>query len=324
MKVGTQMENIPINEASCKWRAKLQKWIKRIIVLGVIYGLYWLFAPLLGVKLDIYWDKMNLGIKSNYSDHYYVNIGGITYAGDKFYVLLRKPYLFNASYGYIYSSRDLINWQEELVKNKVYTTTTSTMNLTDYKINKDGYTFVNVGIGSEEYRDITNDLLPRYISGSCYVIDGTFGLISLNCNEKWQPFDFISESEINIVRKIFNNRIHKNAINNISVNTLISVDYCKLYKENIFSKSSLTKGFCMSKLPIVNIDAYHVLHKIAQSNKLDILLDGSHTTYGDGKYVGIFYKNKQYYLIISTDGVHYEIKPALSELVSSLAINLFN
>lgn len=80
----------------------------------------------------------------------------------------------------------------------------------------------------------------------------------------------------------------------------------------------------MSKLPIVNIDAYHVLHKIAQSNKLDILLDGSHTTYGDGKYVGIFYKNKQYYLIISTDGVHYEIKPALSELVSSLAINLFN
>lgn len=324
IKAGTQMKNSPTNESINKWRVKAKIWLKRAIILVVVYGLYWLFAPLLGVKLDIYWDKMNLGIKSNYSDYYYVNIGGITYAGNKFYVLLRKPYLFNASYGSIYSSRDLTNWQEELVKNKVYTTTTSTMNLTDYKINKDGYTFVNVGVGSDEYSDITNDLLPRYISGSCYVIDGTLGLVSSNCNEKWQPFDFISESEINIMRKIFNNRIHRNTINNINVNTLISVDYCKFYKENIFSKSSLTKEFCVSKLSAVNINAYHVLYKIVQNNRLDIMLDGSHTTYGDGKYVGIFYKNKQYYFIISTDGIHYEIKPAPSELVSSLAIKLFN
>ena len=163
MKVGTQMENIPTNEANGKWRARLKTLTKRIIILGVIYGFLWLFLPLSCSKIGIEWSNMNLGEHKTMKDVYSVNIGGITYAKDKFYVLLRKPYLFNASYGYIYSSKNLDSWQEGLVKDKVYTTSTSTMNLTDYKINEDGYTFVNVGVGGEEYSDITNDLLPRYI-----------------------------------------------------------------------------------------------------------------------------------------------------------------
>ena len=306
------MENIPTNEANGKWRTRLKTWTKRAIILSVIFGLGWLFGPLLGVKLDIYWDKMNHGINTTYSDYYRVKIGGITYAKDKFYILLRKPYLFNVSYGYIYSSINLSNWLEEGVSLNIPTGGAYPYDIDNYYTDYNGYS-----IWKSDNSNISNDSLPREISDNCYIVVFQSGFVSHNCNGDWQPYKFLTDTEKKLVSS--NNSESITADNA----RLTDGKICKLYQQGILKEKLLESIYCAPKLSLANINAYHVLYKIVQANKLDILLDGSHTTYGGGKYVGVFYKNKQYYFIISTDGIHYEIKPAPSELVSSLAINLF-
>ena len=301
------MENIPTNEANGKWRTKLQKWTKRAIILGVIYGLLWLFLPLSCAKMGMEWSNMNLGEHKTMKDVYHVNIGGITYAKDKFYILLRKPYLFNRYSGYIYSSKDLVNWAEE-ARNDFIPGASSVLlheSTNRYYIESNGHSiFVN--------SDVSDSYLPRQVGRNCYIISAPSGLFSLNCDGSWIKYTYLTQLEDK--NKQFDNK--ENSVYGI----------CKNIKNKFqnYRVIELEKFFCLPRIPIQNDFAYDGLNKIVQTNKLNILLDSSHTIYGDGKYVGIFYKNKQYYFIVSTDGIHYEIKSAPSELVSSLAINLFD
>ena len=311
------MENIPINEASCKWRAKLQKWTKRIIVLGVIYGLLWLFLPLSCSKINLEWSNMNLGEHKTMKDVYHVNIGGITYAKDKFYILLNKPYLFKNYNGYVYSSKDLGNWSEEASGNNfplgTYSPAYSFYNFDDYMVvESSGHTLYK-----RFNNDVSNYLLPRNIDGNCYIVSRYGGYISKGCLGNWTSYSYLTNVEFNTIRLQYP---EKN-------NTEDSIDgVCSIIKSTLATSKiiHLAKFFCLPRLPNQNILAYKILNKIIQDNMLGVYLDSSYYTYGDGKYVGVFYKNKQYYFIISTDGVHYEIKPAPSDLVSSVAIKLFN
>lgn len=293
-----------------RWQSRLKKLIKLVIILGAFYGLCWLFFPLINVRLMMLMTSPRAEHGNKLSDYYYTNIGGITYAKDKFYISLRKPYLFNMSYGYIYSSNNLITWQDEVSSVHIPTVVYSFSDIGKYYVESDGYS-----IWKSDSSNISNDSLPRDINNNCYIVLLQSGFVSPNCNGTWKPYNFLTDIEKKLVR------------NNESIIAdealLTDSKICKLYKQGILKKRLLESIYCAPKLSLANINAYHVLYKIVQINKLEILLDGSHTTYGEGKYVGIFYKNKQYYFIISTDGVHYEIKPVSPELVSSLAINLF-
>lgn len=276
----------------------------------LVYGVWWLFSPLLNVKSKIFWYKVNIGEEKTYSDYYYAEIGGITYIKDKFYVLLNKPYLLEIGRGYIYSSFDLRIWSEEAAQHGIPSASFSLYDNDKYDIDSNGYT-----IWKSNNSNISNYSLPREINDNCYIVVFQSGFVSPSCNGTWKSYDFLTDIEKNLVSK---------SESITADNTLLTDgNICKLYQQGILKEKLLESIYCAPKLSLANINAYHVLYKIVQTNKLDILLDGSHTTYGDGKYVGIFYKKKQYYFIISTDGIHYEIKPAPSELVSSLAINLF-
>ena len=307
------MENIPTNEANGKWRAKLQKWTKRVIVLGVIYGLGWLFFPLLGVVNLKMWASGNSGVPKKISDYYHVNIGGITYAKDKFYVLLSKPYLFNRGYGYIYSSKDLLVWVEEVVNEEMpifqYSPVTSFYKYNDYQILESNGHVISKRFNSDD----SNYHLPRQVGNDCYMISINNGYISKNCSGHWDLYTFLDKIQFKILISNYQNN------NNLDD----SIDgICPLIKKNHLNVN-LNKFFCLPRLPEQNVKAFRVLNALIKKNKLAINLDGSYSTFGAGKYVGVFYKNKQYYFIISIDGIHYEIKPAPLELVSSLAINLF-
>lgn len=295
-----------------KWQVRLKKLTKWIIILSLIYGLCWLFFPLLNVRLMMLMTSPRAEHGNKLSDYYYTNIGGITYAKDKFYISLRKPYLFNVSYGYVYSSNNLITWQDEISSVHIPTAVYSFSDMGKYYVESDGFS-----IWKSDNSNISNDSLPREVNGNCYIVVFQSGFISPNCNGTWKPYNFI----VNIEEKLLLNNIDGTTVGDP---LLTDGKICALYKQGILKEKLLESIYCAPKLLFVNISAYHVLHKIIQTNNLDILLDGSHTTYGNGKYVGIFYKNRQYYFIISTDGVHYEIKPVPSELASSLAINLFN
>ena len=302
MENQTKNEPVVIN----KWHTRLKKWRNRGIILGVIYGLWWLFFPLLSVYDERFMTGVNLGEYKTMTDYYYVNIGGITYAKDKFYVLLSKPYLFNQFHGYTYSSYDLVSWKLEddgnvrlssIIKNypdKLY-------------VDSDGYV---------RYKDddsiATTGQLPRQVGNDCFIINSQQSYVSTGCNKSWKQYKFFDDDEI----KQLHTNSHEDSVARI----------CS-YINNTFTAEKATylqKFFCLPALPKQNIKAYKVLQKLVQQNGLNLLFDGENTTYGDGKYVGIFYKNKQYYFIISTDGVHYEIKNAPEELTSSLAIKLFN
>ena len=305
------MENQINNEQIVnKWQARLKKLIKLVIILGALYGLCWLFFPLINVRLMMLMTSPRAERGNKLSDYYYTNIGGITYVKDKFYISLRKPYLFNMSYGYIYSSNNLITWQDEVSSVHIPTAVYSFSDIGKYYVESDGYS-----IWKSDSSNISNDSLPRDINNNCYIVLLQSGFVSPNCNGTWKPYNFLTDIEKKLVR------------NNESITAdealLTDSKICKLYKQGILKERLLESIYCAPKLSLANINAYHVLYKIVQINRLEILLDGSHTTYGEGKYVGIFYKNKEYYFIISTDGVHYEIKPAPLELISSLAINLF-
>lgn len=71
----------------------------------------------------------------------------------------------------------------------------------------------------------------------------------------------------------------------------------------------------------VNIHSFNVLKNIA--NRLNINLGISHTTYENGRYIGIFNKVNKYYTIISVDGIHYEVRELPSYVTDSLAISIF-
>jgi len=295
-KVGTQMENIPTNEANGKWRAKLKKWTKRVIVLGVIYGLGWLFYPLLNVGLMMLMTSPRAERGNKLSDYYYINITGITYAKNKFYVLLSKPYLFQPRIGYIYSSEDLSLWKYEFHSNYYHFDNALLLNSDE----------------SDNSNKAINSFLPRYIKGNCYIMNYNEGLYSDKCIGNWIEYNVFNDEN----DKLFNNQLNYN---------LHDVTFrCRFAKQYLSVDNLAYIDACKTKLYINNEMAVEVLSNIIRSNKLSITIDGSHTAYGDGKYIGIFYKNKQYYFIISTDGIHYEIKPAPSKLVSSLAIKFFN
>ena len=304
------MENQTNNEPVVmnKWHARLKKWRNRGIILGVIYGLWWLFSPLLSVYDERFMTGVNLGEHKTMTDYYYVNIGGITYAKDKFYVLLNKPYLFKNHNGYIYSSKNLVNWGEEAQYNSIPGSSSSVsrnFSYNDYSINSIGHPFFK---GSDD----SNNYVPRQVDGNCYIIDFRNGFFSPSCNGSWKRYSYLSESE------------NANLIFDKNEDSVLGI--CE-YIKNRFSQNrvaELEKFLCLPTVPKQNDASYLVLTKIVKANHLDIVLTSSSTAYGDGKYVGIFYKNKQYYFIISADGIHYEIKPVPEELTSSLAIKLFN
>lgn len=291
-------------------KAVIKKSVIFSLTALLVYGVWWLFSPLLNVKSKIFWYKVNIGEEKTYSDYYYAEIGGITYIKDKFYVLLNKPYLLEVGRGYVYSSFDLRIWSEEAAQHGIPSASFSLYDNDRYHIDSNGYT-----IWKSNNSNISNYSLPREINNNCYIVVFQSGFISPNCDGTWKSYDFLTDIEKNLVSKS----------ESITADNTLLTDgkICKLYQQGILKEKLLESIYCAPKLSLANINAYHVLYKIVQTNKLDIILDGSHTAYGGGKYVGVFYKNKQYYFIISTDGIHYEIKPAPSELVSSLAINLF-
>ena len=313
------MENQTNNEPVVmnKWHARLKKWLKRLVVLGVIYGLGWMFYPLLNVGVMMLMTSPREEFGNKLTNYYYVNIGGITYAKDKFYVLLDKPYLFKNHNGYIYSSRDLVNWSEEKSGENLpfgmYSPAYSFYDSNEYLvIESNGHTFYK-----RFNNDVSNYLLPRKINDDCYIIYRDGGYVSTSCTGNWESYSYLTSVELNT---IMGRHLSKN-------NTEDSIDgICSIIKDSFTDSevARLEKFFCLPRLTNQNILAYQVLNKIIKLNKLLINLDGSYSTYGDGKYIGIFYKNKQYYFIISTDGVHYEIKPVPEELTSSLAIKMFN
>lgn len=301
-----EMNDKQISTPKKKWKSKIKKLVSGIVILGALSGIYWLFSPLIWVKNGIFWNRVNLGEHKTMKDMYYVNISGITYADDKFYINLIKPYVFNVFNEYVYSSKNLTNWSDEYH----YRNDTGIPVIVDsdnkqikFATNGNFFTYLDKYGKLNRESELKGLMVKR--NNDCF----TVSLVSYGCNGKWKYYDVSDYSEV--VRDIYFKAKNFN-------------DFCHIIFDN-YPQEKLALGYCsFQHYPKLNEDAYSVINNINKKNHLNLAIGVAHTTYGNGKYVGIFYKNKQYYFIISTDGINYKIEPVPSELTSSLAIKLFN
>lgn len=233
--------------------------------------------------------RMMIGRDYYMHDYYYADISNITYTGHNFLLYVQKPFLFSPDHYYLYSSTDGIKWAEVFSSwfGGLSGSVASKIFLRQQIFNESGdlFTYIPRDLGEPEAYGQYLFNFPVYSPSN-------------KCTIKYSRFS--------------------------AYNYIISSYNCETKWHVSRYKAPFLAEIEQKQYPKINLHSFDVLNKLVRDNNLNINLGIAHTTYGNGKYIGVFSKINKYYLIISPDGVHYEIKELPSNVISSLAISVFD
>ena len=236
-------------------------------------------------------------IGNNYymHDYYYADISNITYKGHNFLLYVQKPFLFSPKHFYLYSSKDGTTWKREF---------TSMFGGLDTSFQEQRFekqqVFDESGIwyGFADEKCLYNKCsFPK----DYYLVNFPVYNKSERCSIYYQT----SPSSAQFVK-------------------LLSSNNCETSWHVSTTKEKLFPIPDQESYPEVNLKSFMVLNNLAKRANLNISLGIAHTTYGVDKYVGVYKQINDYYLLISSDGVHYEVKKLPSDITDSLAISVFS
>lgn len=251
--------------------------------------------------------RMMIGNDYYMHDYYYADISNITYTGHNFLLYVKKPFLFSPEHYYLYSSTDGITWTEVFrswfggLGGSVPSGTFNKQQIFDES--GEWFTYIPSDAADKvTYFNYATIWWRAYIKSSSMAygqyLSNSPTYISTGCEIEYKGF-----SSYNY--KIFSKNCEENW--RVKSNRAPSMDYPET-----------------GSYPNINRKSFKVLKNIVQTNKLLISLGIPLSTYGDGKYVGIFSRANRYYIIISLDGIHYKIHELSSNVTDSLAISIFS
>ena len=229
--------------------------------------------------------RMMIGRDYYMHDYYYADISNITYTGHNFLLYVQKPFLFSPDHFYLYSSTDGITWTE------VFSSWFGGL----------GGSVTSKRFNRQQVFDESGELftyIPRELGKPNAYGQYWFNFPAYNssgvCSIKYSRFS--------------------------AYNYIVSSSNCETEWHINKYKAPFLAEIEQKQYPKINLHSFDILNKLVRDNNLNINLGIAHTTYGNGKYIGVFSKINKYYLIISSDGAHYEIEELPSNVISSLAI----
>ena len=230
-------------------------------------------------------------------DYYYADISNITYTGHNFLLYVQKPFLFSPKHFYIYSSKDGVTWKRK-------------------------FTSMFGGLG---------DAVPYHGFGLQQIFDESgvwYGFDPEDClsgkcksSKSYYLFYLLNFPVYNSGKCSIYYQTSPNSVEYVNV---LNSKNCET---NWHSGSTKVKPFLrptQESYPKDNLRGFITLNNLVKRANLNINLGIPHTIYGDGKYIGVYKQVDGYYLFISSDGIHYEIKKLPSDITSSLAIKVFS
>ena len=240
-------------------------------------------------------------------DYYYADISNITYTGHNFLLYVQKPFLFSPEHYYLYSSTDGVTWTE------VFSSWFG-------------------GLGGSVPSETFNKQQIFDESGEWFTYipsDAAGKIVYFNYDEVWWT-KYTKTSSIAYGQYSFNFPIYNSKECSIKYTRFSKYDYtisshnCQTTWKVHRSKAPFLAAIEEKRYPEANLRSFNTLKDTVIKNKLSISLGVPLSTYGNGKYLGIFSKINKYYIIISSDGIHYEIRELPFNVTDSLAISIFS
>ena len=227
-------------------------------------------------------------------DYYYADIGNITYTGHNFLLYVQKPFLFSQKHFYIYSSKDGITWTRK---------------------------FTSMFGGLEDVVPLQRFGLQQIFNESGIL----YGFADEQCLHKKCSFPrdyyLVNFPVYNDKKCTIYYQMSPGSAQDIN---FLNSDNCETNWDVTKANRKFSSIPDQESYPMVNLKSFTVLNNLAKRFNLNINWGVPHTTYGDGKYIGVYKQINDYYLLISSDGIHYEIRKLPSDITDSLAISVFD